>query len=978
MAASGSFIRATGTILLLVSMSLWFPGVEGSRVFHDASREALQSQPHQGGADDAPVARHCSSGRCLKLRRSEPEERFLNYVTDFASSDSGLLLDDIIRAQLAEPDDEVAHPSLVEIEGNKSSTSEVQRLFANYSWDLVNAVVLLTSSLYFLYIVLTSLLVSQSVRSAHHRIVMSESDSRPATALAAGVPQLRRRRYAANLRSRRITPLAGALYLFLQYTDSVKRQQICCFFACVVTTASCCIFTAAIGEGEFAVRPLRSAAIRQPEPLLHRLRRGHRTPVRHEPLYDRASDLHPRASGHCVSRLPQPAQVRLPPADGAGRSGVGGVSLGNGWCHCAQGRHEEDGLLGGGVAAGCADPPGGLHVVGEKKPYRSVHLFLHAHPVPAQRRRELDCPAELGPHRSDAVKLLRRGQQFRRHLGPPRFAVGAGLATVAAAKVGLPPQDLCLQEPSFEESIHTGSPRRWGSRRVYPRSAAVFPAPAAAARHQTKCLTAVSRVRSMRGIPVNGGVCGRAGSAAASGGADSGKGGTVSFGGPDGKVLTFVVSSAGGDPVSAGDSGSSQRPLWKRRPAPSATVDSTSAKIEAKSGVAVSEADEAKRPLVGSDVVGPKRTKSTGSAGRSSATAADDTSAVFDSEDYFRKEDEFMLKQELEKSKLRLQDGRGNELDHLLSSDAPVDSASDLFKGADRDVLVQHLEHLKACLHFCGEGRLERFLKAIKTIVDVRLVGEAVVKEVSEDVSLKIDSILSTKSVAELEGYESEIKQKLDSGDFVDTNFWEVALSKIPFFKACCVIRDYKRGDLAEDAPTSTTKPATSPVRSPATSPRAVEPPRDVPDPKFERFMKALKLDSDEHLIREDVPYGQSTGVKPRFAARVTMNYDWNKYNLSHYDMDNPPPKSVQGFKFSVFYTNLEDPRSTPQWRLVKDGASTDTCLLVFKGGRPYAPLAFRIPSREWDTDSGRGFKNFFSDGVLHLYFHFRKLVYRR
>ena len=30
------------------------------------------------------------------------------------------------------------------------------------------------------------------------------------------------------------------------------------------------------------------------------------------------------------------------------------------------------------------------------------------------------------------------------------------------------------------------------------------------------------------------------------------------------------------------------------------------------------------------------------------------------------------------------------------------------------------------------------------------------------------------------------------------------------------------------------------------------------------------------------------------------QGYEWNKYNQTHYDSDNPPPKIVQGYKFNV------------------------------------------------------------------------------
>ena len=31
---------------------------------------------------------------------------------------------------------------------------------------------------------------------------------------------------------------------------------------------------------------------------------------------------------------------------------------------------------------------------------------------------------------------------------------------------------------------------------------------------------------------------------------------------------------------------------------------------------------------------------------------------------------------------------------------------------------------------------------------------------------------------------------------------------------------------------------------------------------------------------------------KPRYFNRVHTGYEWNKYNQTHYDHDNPPPKA--------------------------------------------------------------------------------------
>ena len=36
------------------------------------------------------------------------------------------------------------------------------------------------------------------------------------------------------------------------------------------------------------------------------------------------------------------------------------------------------------------------------------------------------------------------------------------------------------------------------------------------------------------------------------------------------------------------------------------------------------------------------------------------------------------------------------------------------------------------------------------------------------------------------------------------------------------------------------------------------------------------------------------------------------RYNQTHYDHDNPPPKSVQGYKFNIFYPDLIDKTKAP------------------------------------------------------------------
>jgi hypothetical protein len=116
---------------------------------------------------------------------------------------------------------------------------------------------------------------------------------------------------------------------------------------------------------------------------------------------------------------------------------------------------------------------------------------------------------------------------------------------------------------------------------------------------------------------------------------------------------------------------------------------------------------------------------------------------------------------------------------------------------------------------------------------------------------------------------------------------------------------------------------------------------------------------------------------KPRYFNRVKTGYDWNKYNQTHYDKDNPPPKIVQGYKFNIFYTDLIDPTKTPTFTL-EPADSKDFCIIRFRAGAPYEDIAFKIINREWNKSRKRGFKSSFERGVLSLYFNFTTHWYRR
>ena len=116
---------------------------------------------------------------------------------------------------------------------------------------------------------------------------------------------------------------------------------------------------------------------------------------------------------------------------------------------------------------------------------------------------------------------------------------------------------------------------------------------------------------------------------------------------------------------------------------------------------------------------------------------------------------------------------------------------------------------------------------------------------------------------------------------------------------------------------------------------------------------------------------------KPRYFNRVKTGYDWNKYNQTHYDHDNPPPKIVQGYKFNIFYPDLIDKTQTAQY-FIEPADSDEFCVIRFHAGPPYKDIAFKIINREWNLSRKRGFRCTFERGVLSLYFNFNSHWYRR
>ncbi len=117
---------------------------------------------------------------------------------------------------------------------------------------------------------------------------------------------------------------------------------------------------------------------------------------------------------------------------------------------------------------------------------------------------------------------------------------------------------------------------------------------------------------------------------------------------------------------------------------------------------------------------------------------------------------------------------------------------------------------------------------------------------------------------------------------------------------------------------------------------------------------------------------------KPKYFNKLQAGYAWNQYNRTHYDIDNPPPKTVIGYKFNIFYPDLMDKTEVPRYSLTPCAEDPDLQILRFTAGPPYEDVAFKIVKNDWDKSRKSQYRCWFHRGVLQLWFHFKRQCYRR
>lgn len=327
-------------------------------------------------------------------------------------------------------------------------------------------------------------------------------------------------------------------------------------------------------------------------------------------------------------------------------------------------------------------------------------------------------------------------------------------------------------------------------------------------------------------------------------------------------------------------------------------------------------------------------------------------------------------------------------------------------------------------------SRNREYWMALRTLLDqhrLKLKPMGPEARAVSSVTSDVDRILGPKSLEQLEKLEAQIQTKLGSDEVLDTDYWEQLLKSLQVYKAKANLKRIydtileNRLKLLPDTGVvnatgagsgSSTERVASKVQHgvSATIPRpnftALASSSSSIPPGTERFAsstnedfsqatKALYerevargVDEDEEIFTAEESVSSLAKPqwadkyrprKPRYFNRVQMGYEWNKYNQTHYDHDNPPPKVVQGYKFNIFYPDLIDKTKAPTFKIIREhgrrkgeslapAGEEDTCLIRFIAGPPYEDIAFRIVDREWDYSAkkDRGFRSSF-DKVLFL-----------
>ncbi|CAH0477663.1 unnamed protein product [Peronospora belbahrii] len=345
------------------------------------------------------------------------------------------------------------------------------------------------------------------------------------------------------------------------------------------------------------------------------------------------------------------------------------------------------------------------------------------------------------------------------------------------------------------------------------------------------------------------------------------------------------------------------------------------------------------------------------------------------------------------------------EIDRIRVEHRRPDAIIEVLSMEELDELQQDVQTYQELEESGNQGQNAEFWTLMKILCDDRIrrlkrlsqkEGRANRGAIHDAVNETIETMLQGKNAEELQKLQGQVRETIASASNgptgVDVDFWEEVAQQIQVYQA--------RGRLAQLHEEMLTKLAGLMEEHERRAACAAEyKTHGVVDEngrdagreacEMERSFTRKGLDESEEQLgaSEEIVLTDAKAVprwsekyqprKPRYCNRVKTGYDWNKYNQTHYDHDNPPPKVVQGYKFNLFYPDLIDKQTAPRFFLEKAN-SDEFCIIRFSAGPPYQDIAFKIVNREWEHSPKRGFKSVFERGILHLYFNFKRYRYRR
>jgi len=232
--------------------------------------------------------------------------------------------------------------------------------------------------------------------------------------------------------------------------------------------------------------------------------------------------------------------------------------------------------------------------------------------------------------------------------------------------------------------------------------------------------------------------------------------------------------------------------------------------------------------------------------------------------------------------------------------------------------------------------------------------NSALNQAVAAQTQTTIAEMLQDKTYDELIELQDEIEQHLESDDPGDLEYWQYLYEQSFVYKARALLITYHKQflELRErykdrvDKDVNKIDDDVQQLDHVAAETKTNEPEAPLP------LVASSHLEEDEAVFSSEVALplthysweDRHRPRKPKYFNRVQTGFEWNKYNQTHYDHDNPPPKVVQGYKFNIFYPDLINKDASPTYKILHDkdeeeydqDESEQTCVIIFKAGPPY------------------------------------------